>query len=76
MNEYLFKNYKVKVIIKSRYLQRSKLYCFCFSTVSLNLIPSESSSWCQTEGTVRLAISAVVGMALVVLIVDYMRLQG
>ncbi|XP_062284086.1 SLAM family member 9-like [Scomber scombrus] len=34
----------------------------------------ESSSWCQTEGTVRLVISAVVGMALVVLIVDYMRL--
>ncbi|XP_042255856.1 CD48 antigen-like [Thunnus thynnus] len=32
-------------------------------------------SWCQTEATVRLVISAVVGMALIFLIVDHMRLR-
>ncbi|XP_070684298.1 CD48 antigen-like [Pempheris klunzingeri] len=35
----------------------------------------ETGSWCQTEATVRLAVSAVVGMALIVLVADHIRLR-
>ncbi|XP_039883149.1 uncharacterized protein LOC120730748 isoform X3 [Simochromis diagramma] len=35
----------------------------------------ESRSWCQTESTVRLVISTVFGMALIILVVDHIRLR-
>ncbi|XP_073341508.1 hepatic and glial cell adhesion molecule-like [Pagrus major] len=35
---------------------------------------TESSSWCHTEATVRLVISAIVGMVLIILVVDHIRL--
>nr|XP_046256157.1 T-lymphocyte surface antigen Ly-9-like [Scatophagus argus] len=34
-----------------------------------------TSSWCETEATVRLVFSAVIGMALIVLLVDHIRLR-
>ncbi|XP_036959853.1 hepatocyte cell adhesion molecule-like isoform X1 [Acanthopagrus latus] len=36
---------------------------------------TESSSWCQTEATVLLVISAIIGMALIIVVVDHIRLR-
>lgn len=41
---------------------------------ALNFISSDTN-WCQTEATVRLVITAVVGMALIIIVVDHIRLR-
>ncbi|XP_034544214.1 signaling lymphocytic activation molecule-like isoform X2 [Notolabrus celidotus] len=38
-------------------------------------VPSETLSWCHTEATVRLVLSAVLGLALTVLVADHIRFR-
>ncbi|XP_030597739.1 HEPACAM family member 2-like [Archocentrus centrarchus] len=42
---------------------------------NLKIESGEPGNWCQTEATVRLVISAVFGMALIILVVDHIRLR-
>ncbi|CAI5681642.1 uncharacterized protein LOC112847045 [Oreochromis niloticus] len=42
---------------------------------TMKIESGESRSWCQTESTVRLVISTVFGMALIILVVDHIRLR-